>query len=144
MTDDEDEDLAGRLFNEGKKYDWRQDKSPAAATLARANFEQSAALGHTGAIRALGHMVYDGRGGDHDKEYGILMLWSAFQLGDQGALEEVEDMLEMYAETISPSAFNDDVVDAVNDLRQLRGRLTRLETFMRSLARDRHDTTAND
>ncbi len=133
MIDEDDEDPSEALFNEGKKYDWRQDKSPAAATLARANFEQAASLGHTGAIRALGHMIYDGRGGDQDNEYGILVLWSAFRLGDQGALEEVEDMLEVYAESIPPSALNDDAVDTANSLREIRERLVQVEAFMRSL-----------
>ena len=135
---DDDEDPAEALFREGKKYDWRQDRSPAAAILARANFEQAASLGHTRAIRALGHMVYDGRGGSQDKEYGILVLWSAFRLGDQGALEEVADMVDAYSETMPPTAMNDTALDTANSLREVREQLTQVEAFMSSLARDRH------
>ncbi len=89
-------------------------------------------------------MIYDGRGGDQDKEYGILVLWSAFRLGDQGALEEVEDMLEVYAEANPPSALKHDAVDTANSLREIRERLIQVESFMRSLARDRHEQAPED
>ena len=142
--DEGEHDTAEALFNEGKKYDWRQDRSPVAATLARANFEQAASLGHTRAIRALGHMVYDGRGGSQDKEYGILVLWSAFRLGDQGALEEVEDMLETYAKTHSSPSVGTEVVNAASYLREIRHRLGHVEKFMHSMARHPHAATSGE
>ena len=134
MIDDEDEDPSEILFNEGKKYDWRRDKSPAAATLARANFEQAASLGHIGAIRALAHMIFDGRGGSHDKEYGILIMWSAFQTGDKAAIGEVENMLEAYADVNPPPFSSAAARTTAHNLRELRHRLGQVDEYMRALA----------
>ena len=89
-------------------------------------------------------MVYDGRGGDQDKEYGILILWSAFRLGNQRALEEIADMLDTYSETMPPSALNDDAVHTANNLREVRERLTQVDAFMSSLARDRHEPASGE
>lgn len=91
-------DAAEYLYSEGKKYDWQQDISPAAAVLARANFKQAAQMGHRGAVRALALLVYEGRGGAQDREAGLLMLWSAFSGGDNESLEELGDLLASYAE----------------------------------------------
>ena len=82
MTENTSENPADILYAEGMKYDLRQDKSLAAATLARASFQQAASMGHTKAIRALAHMVFEGNGGGKDREQAILMLWSAFLRGD--------------------------------------------------------------
>jgi len=98
MSDSEHTDPAERLFAEGKKFDWKQDQSPAAATLARANFQQAAEMGHKAAARALAHMVYEGRGGSADKVQGLLILWSAFRRGDYAALEEFSDLLTSFGE----------------------------------------------
>jgi TPR repeat protein len=86
------------LFSEGKKYDWNQDQSPVAAALARANFEQAAAMGHKGAVRAFAHLLYEGRGGPKNPEQALLLLWSAFKRGDEDSLEELADLLASYAE----------------------------------------------
>jgi hypothetical protein len=56
--DDESDDPAERLYAEGKRFDWKQGESPAAATLARVNFQRAAEMGHKGAVRALAHMIY--------------------------------------------------------------------------------------
>jgi len=101
MSGERANDPAEHLFAEGKKYDWKQDKSPAAASLARANFQQAALMEHRGAMRALAHMIYDGRGGPQDKKQALLLLWSAFRCGDQEALEELGDLLASYAEQLT-------------------------------------------
>lgn len=61
MTEKANDSLKDMLFEEGIKYNWRQSQSPAAATLARAAFQQAATMGHTKAIRALAHMIFEGR-----------------------------------------------------------------------------------
>jgi TPR repeat protein len=100
MSDDQGQSPADHLYSEGMKYDLAQDKSPAAASLARANFQRSAAMGHRGARRALAHLVYEGRGGPADREQALLLLWSAFRSGDYDALEELGDLLTSYSEEL--------------------------------------------
>lgn len=70
MANEDDQRPADYLYSEGMKYGLEQDASPAAASLARANFQQAAAMGHAGAVRALAHLIYEGRGGPQDKERG--------------------------------------------------------------------------
>lgn len=135
MSEESTESMAENLYLEGKKYDWRQDLSPAAATLARAAFQQAAAMGHTGAIRALAHMTFDGRGGNQDREHALLILWSAFRYrGDINALEELVDMLESFAEVTqgSPGKY---AAETARHVEELNDRLNRVRYFMDELAR---------
>jgi TPR repeat protein len=88
------------FYREGMQYDWRQDKSPSAATLARAAFKQAAQMGHIKATHELAHLYYYGTGGIQDQERALLLLWSCFQRGDDGALEQLVDMLNTYAEQV--------------------------------------------
>ena len=92
MNEKASDDSADRLYAEGMKHDWRQDQSLAAATLARATFHQAATVGHSKAIRALAHMIFEGRGGSQDREQALLLLWSAFLCGDHDSLDELADI----------------------------------------------------
>lgn len=124
------------LYAEGMKYDWRQDTSPSAATLARAAFQQSATMGHTGALRSLAHMSFDGRGGGQDQKQALLMLWSAFLKGDRDALEELSDLLASYAEVTSPPKQKqaEQMAQKVGEVAAL---IADIESFMHELVRER-------
>lgn len=137
MSDDSTEDPADHLYAEGKKYDWNQDKSPAAASLARANFQQAAAMGHRGAVRALAHLVYEGRGGPEDKEQALLLLWSAFNRGDFEALEELGDLLASYAEQLERPHESKAATAIAETLEQLGLGVSKTSSFMHQLARTR-------
>lgn len=143
MNSDSATNLAEQLFNEGMKYDWHQDKSPAAATLARAAFQQAATMGYPKAIRALAHMTFEGRGGFKDKEHALLMLWSAFAInGDHESLEELSDMLESYAEESELSQMGKDAAAAADHVKEIDKRLSRVRDFMRELMLNRSSRTA--
>lgn len=136
MTSNSTPTPAEALYTEGMEYDWRQDKSPAAATLARAAFQQSATMGHTGALRSLAHMIFDGRGGGQDQKQALLLLWSAFRRGDRDALEELSDMLGSYAEVTSPSKHKqaEQMAQKVGEVAAL---VSFIESFMHELVRER-------
>ena len=142
MTDESSESRAEILYSEGKKYDWRQDSAPAAATLARVAFQQAATMGHTGAMRALAHMIFDGRGGNQDREFALRILWSAFRRGDANALEELTDMLESYAE-VTPAAYGKYATEAARHIEEIGDRLSRVSYFMDELARRQTDNKDN-
>ncbi|HZW87210.1 MAG TPA: hypothetical protein VFF41_07105 [Gallionella sp.] len=133
MTNDTSENPADLLYADGMKYNLNQDKSPEAATLARALFQRAAAMGHVKALRALAHMIFDGRGGDRDKEQAILLLWSAFLRGDHESLEEFVDMLESYAEVEETPFKSKDISDAARNIEDIIDRLTRMKCFIREL-----------
>ena len=137
MADKTQETPADMFYLEGMKYDWRQAQSPAAATLARANFHHAATMGHTKAIRALAHMIFDGSGGAQDREHALLLLWSTFLRGDNEALEEIVDMLETYAETTEEPATGKDATVAARRVEELNERLEQVGNFMRALAMKR-------
>ena len=137
MTDKAQETPAEMLYSEGMKYDLQQDQSPAAATLARAVFQQAATMGHTGAIRALAHMTFDGRGGGQDREHALLLLWSAFLQRDHDALEELVDMLESYAETAKEPSTAKATAIAARQVEELNDRLNQVGNFMHAMARER-------
>jgi len=137
MTDNANDSPADMLFAVGMKYDWRQSQSPAAATLARAAFQQAATMGHTGAIRALAHMIFEGGGGGQDKEHALLLLWSAFIRRDNSALEELADMLESYAESIENPSICKAATETSQHIEELDMRLQQVESFMRKLANAR-------
>ena len=126
MTEITPDNPGNLLFNEGMKYDLQQDMSPAAATLARATFQQAAAMGHTEAIRALAHMIFEGNGGGQDKEQAILLLWSAFLRGDHESLEELADMLDSYAESPNIPLPSKDAADAARRVEEIIDRLRNL------------------
>ena len=46
-------------------------------------------------------MIYEGRGGPLDREHALVLLWSAFSLGDREALEELGDLLANYSEQLT-------------------------------------------
>lgn len=123
------------LFKEGMKYDWRQGESPEAATLARACFQQAAAMGHKEALRALAHLVFDGRGGTQNKEQALLLLWSAFNRGDRAALEELGDLLASYAEQLEDNADAKAANNIAETLISLNTSLVRVSNYMQKLAR---------
>jgi TPR repeat protein len=141
MMDKAQDAPAEILFSEGKKYNWRQDRSPAAATLARASFQQAASMGHTGAIRALAHMTFDGRGGAQDREHALLLLWSAFLRRDHDALQELVDMLESYAETVKGTPTGNAALQAAGHVEELNSRLNRVSNFMLALTRERSQSS---
>ena len=141
-NDDQITDPAERLYAEGKKFDWKQDKSPAAATLARAHFQQAASMGHKGAARALAHMVYDGCGGEKDQSKGLLFLWSAFRRGDQDALEEFTDLLATYGEEASSPEHRRTATQVATALEQVNLTLANASSFMHRLAAERAKPTS--
>lgn len=141
MSEPDDEDPAENLYKEGNKYDWKQDQSPAAATLARANFQQAATMGHKGAVRALAHLIYEGRGGAQDKEQALMLLWSAFTRGDQTALEELADLLASYAESGSTGVQAKRAAKLSETLEALCAGLNETESFMHQLRRERSERT---
>ena len=135
--DDEITDPAERMYAEGKKFDWQQDKSPAAATLARANFQQAASMGHKAAIRALAHLVYEGRGGEKDPAKGLLLLWSAYQRGDTNAFEEFTDLLASYGEESGSVDHRNAATKLAAALEVAKRTLSDTDSFMHQLARER-------
>lgn len=137
MSDQEPIDPAEQLFSEGKKFDWKQDKSPAAAVLARANFQQAAEMGHKAAERALAHMVYEGRGGAADKVLGLHLLWSAFRRGDYQALEEFSDLLASFSEDNIPSQQTIRAAQLAPNLEATVKTLDKVDQFMHELASKR-------
>ena len=134
MAEEENTSPANHLYAEGKKYDWKQDRSPPAATLARANFQQAASMGHQGAVRALAHLIYEGRGGPQDREHGLLLLWSAFKRGDDDALEELSDLLATYAEEAGHSAQASKAAVLANTVEEVNVGLGKISSFMDELA----------
>lgn len=136
-SEDEFTDPAERLYAEGKKFDWKQDKSPAAATLARANFQQAAAMGHQPAVRALAHMVYEGRGGEKDESKGLLLLWSAYRRGDTEALEEFADLLATYGEEAKIPEHRRVAAQVAAALEDVNVALSSASNFMHRLVEER-------
>ena len=137
MSDDATQDPADYLYSEGKKYDWQQDESLAAATLARANFQQAASMGHRGAVRALAHLIYEGRGGPQDKERALLLLWSAFNRGDLDALEELADLLASYAEQLQNLPESSAATEIAETIANLDLALSKVSSYMHKIARAR-------
>ena len=137
MTSEKSKTPAEILYSEGMKYDLNQDKSLAAATVARVAFQQAALMGHTPSIRALAHMVFDGRGGAPDKESALLWLWSVFNQGDHEALEELEDMMESYVETIKEDCKKNKAEHAASQVAQLHNQIQLIGSFMHELANER-------
>jgi TPR repeat protein len=137
MTSEHDQGPADYLFSEGMRYDLRQDTSLAAASLARANFQQAAAMGHSGAVRALAHLIFEGRGGPQDKEKGLLLLWSAFRRGDYDALEELGDLLASYSEQMPNPLDAKRTALVAETIAELRLGLDRVSSFMREIAQSR-------
>lgn len=137
MSYQEPIDPAERLFSEGKKFDWKQDTSLAAAVLARANFQQAAEMGHKEAARALAHVVYEGRGGAEDKVLGLLLLWSAFRRGDYQALEEFSDLLASFGEDNTLGQQTIRAAHLAPTLEALVETLGKVDQFMHELASKR-------
>lgn len=135
--DDEITDPAERMYIEGKKFDWQQDTSPAAATLARANFQQAASMGHKAAVRALAHLIYEGRGGEKDRAKGLLLLWSAYQRGDENAFEEFTDLLASYGEEAESNEHRRTATQLAVSLEVAGNTLSSTDSFMYRLARER-------
>jgi TPR repeat protein len=128
---------ADLLYAEGMKYDFKQDQSPAAATLARASFQQAATMGHGKALRALAHLTYEGRGGPQDHEQALLLLWSAFNRGDHEALEELGDMLGTYAEAATDPSRTREATFASENIEELNRLLGQVSSYMQELVRER-------
>lgn len=140
MIDSEYPNPAELLFTEGKQFDWKQNESPAAATLARANFQQAAKMGHIAAARALAHMVYEGRGGSADKVQGLLILWSAFRKGDFEALEEISDLLASFSENTTEGHLNTRSAQISESLETAVDTLKKVNNFMLELALEKGST----
>lgn len=143
MSDKPPKNPADLLFRDGMNYDYKQDQSPAAATLARANFQQAATMGHVKALRALAHLIYEGRGGPQDCEQAMLMLWSAFNRGDHEALEELADMLGTYAEAATDPSCKRAATSASGNIEELDRLLGQVSNYMHELRRERAQRTAN-
>ena len=135
--DDDNTSPDERMYAEGMKFDLQQDKSPAAATLARANFQQAASMGHKAAIRALAHMVYEGRGGEKDQAKGLLLLWSAYQRRDEEAFEQFTDLLATYGEEAESKDHRRTATELAESLDAARRALSGTSSFMYRLARER-------
>ena len=130
-------DPAERIYRDGMKFDLKQNESPSAAALARANFQQAASMGHRAAVRALAHMVYDGRGGERDQTKGLLLLWSAYRRGDEDAFEEFTDLLATYGEEATSEQHQRSASRLAKALEDTRNALARTGDFMYMLARER-------
>lgn len=121
------------FYREGMKYDLNQDRSPSAATSARAAFQQASMLGHLKATRALAHLIYEGRGGAMDQEHALMLLWSCFLKGDHGSLQELEDMLESYAEQNPPPSSARTASFAAQNVKKMIPAVEYVHGFMLSL-----------
>ena len=101
MKDDsEKKSPAEALYKEGMSQNLQS--GSASKTLARANFERAASLGHMKALRALSEMTYVGSGGEKNPELALHYKWNAF-LRDQQALEALEELASLigsYAEEL--------------------------------------------
>lgn len=137
MSDKPAKSSADLLYREGMNYDYKQDQSPAAATLARANFQQAATMGHVKALRALAHLIYEGRGGPQDREQAMLMLWSAFNRGDHEALGDLADMLGTYAEEITDPSRKRAATSTSGNIEELNRRFGLVSYYMHELAHER-------
>lgn len=135
MTDKPQKDLAATLYEEGMKYNWRQDKSPANAALSRANLERAAALGHSKAIRELAEMIFQGSGGPQNQEYALWLKWSAFVRGDNEALEELSALLESFAESVTQPGARQRAIEATRKAEEVGERLGWLGNYLHDLAR---------
>lgn len=129
---------AETLYKEGMKYNWSQDKTPAGATLARANLERAAALGHPRAIRALADMMFAGSGGPKEQEHALWLKWQAFSCGDQESLEDLSAMLDSYSEN---EALHKNIrkmaYEAAGKTDEAIERLESVGRFLRELVRDK-------
>jgi TPR repeat protein len=135
MPDDFAEAPEDHLYAEGMRYDLKQDSSPAAASLARASFQQAATMGHQGAVRALAHLIYEGRGGPRNKEHALLLLWSAVKHGELSALEDLADLLGTYAEELTLPSESSAAMDVSDALDLVVIKLARVSNYMGHLAR---------
>jgi TPR repeat protein len=124
---------ADLYYAEAMKYDWRQESSPAAATLARVAFNQAASMGHAQAISALAHMTFDGSGGEQDRELALILLWSSFRRGNYIALQELVDMLESYAEISPESQLGKSSEETAKQVEEICQKLILVEHFIDKL-----------
>lgn len=127
--------LAEILYAEAMKYNWRQNESPANATLQRANLERAAALGHTKSIRELAEMMFAGSGGPKDQEHALWLKWSAFVRGDDESLEELAALLDSYAENVSDSGTQARAANAARKTKEAYERLRYVGSFVHELFR---------
>lgn len=135
MTDKPQNDPAEALYKEGMKYNWRQDKSPANATLSRATLESAAATGHTKALRELAEMMFQGSGGPRNQEHALWLKWSAFVRGDTEALEELSALLESYAEYVDQPDDRLRVNSAARKVEEASELLSWIGNYLHKLAR---------
>lgn len=140
INDKASEKHADLFYKEGMKYDWRQNESPSSATIARANFQQATAMGHTKAIRALAHLIFEGRGGSQDKDQALLLLWTAFLRGDHDSLEELADMLGSYANTETNPVVSENASKAANQIEVVIDQLNRVKFFIQTLRSESPNT----
>ncbi len=125
---------ADRLFEEGKNYNQRQNTSLSSATTARVCFQQAVTMGHTGAMRALAHMCFDGSGGTKDKEEAIWLLWAAFYRGDYDSLDELTDILESYSEEPDSKLAATDALQASQNAAAIKQNIDSLMSFIHQVA----------
>ena len=142
MSDKPAKNPADLLFREGMNYDYKRDQSPA-TTLARANFQQTATMGHVKALRALAHLIYEGRGGLQDREQEMLKLWSAFNKSDHEALGELADMLETNAEEVIDPSRKRAATSISGNIEELNRLLGPISNHMHELVRERAQRTDN-
>ncbi|MEE8044301.1 MAG: hypothetical protein V3T32_04125 [Thermodesulfobacteriota bacterium] len=130
---------AEEIFEEGKKYNLRQSTSPSSATTARVFFQQAVTMGHTGAMRDLAHMCFDGRGGTKDKEEAIWLLWAAFHRGDYDSLDELTDILESYSEEPDSKLAAADALKASKNAATIKQNIDSLMSFIHQVAQVKTD-----
>lgn len=94
-------------------------------------------MGHVKALRALAHLICEGRGDPQDHEQAMLMLWSAFNRGDHEALGELADMLGTYAEEITDPSHKRAATSISGNIEELNRRFGLVSYYMHELARER-------
>lgn len=137
MSDCPDKALADKLYAEGKKYNWRQDESPANAALSRAAFERAASLGNTRAIRELAEMIFLGSGGPKEPERALGLKLSAIWHDDDEALEELVALLESYAESDIDAGSKRRAENAARKTEEAGEHLRYVRAFVHELIREK-------
>jgi TPR repeat protein len=135
MTDKTSANSAEEMYEEGMRYNWRQDQSLANSSLARALLERAARMNHTKAIRELAEMIFAGSGGPQNHTQALWLKWQAFVRGDYEALEELSDLLESYADIVTDSDSKLRARDAAKRVEEAYERLSGVGSYLAGLVR---------
>lgn len=91
-------DEATRLYEDAKKYNWRD--NPADAMLAYSMFARAASAGHMEAKAELATMMFFGSGGPKEQARAMAITWQAFAPNGFESLESLTEQLHMYADEL--------------------------------------------